>query len=45
MAVEDGQVVLAEYTLTDGSELRLWDRADGYEWQGFPSSRQILVEE
>lgn len=45
VAVEDGQVFLVEYTLTDGTELRLWYRADGYEWQGWPSSRQILVEE
>lgn len=45
VTVEDGQVFLVEYTLTDGSELRLYYRADGYEWEGFPSSRQILVEE
>lgn len=43
--VEDGQVFRVDYTLTDGTELRLYYRADGYEWEGWPSSRQILVEE
>lgn len=45
VTVEEGQVFRVDYTLTDGTQLRLYYRADGYEWEGWSSSRQILVEE
>lgn len=43
--VEEGQVFRVDYTLTDGTTLRLYYRADGYDWNGWPSSREIIVEE
>lgn len=44
MMVEQGQVYLIEYTMTDGSQKRICYRADGNEWQGTPVTEAITAE-
>jgi hypothetical protein len=41
MQVEPGQVFVIDYTMTDGSVMRLYYRSDGAQWQGAPATENF----
>jgi len=44
MAIETGQVFVIDYTMTDGTVMRLYYRADGDMWNGMPSTVGFTAE-
>lgn len=45
MSIEQGQVFLIEYSMTDGSTARLYYRADGNDYQGRPTTEGFVAEQ
>lgn len=44
MLVETGQVFMIDYTKTDGTVTRQYDRSDGYEWEGRLSTEEFSID-
>lgn len=42
--VENGQVFVVDYTMTDGSVTRQYYRSDGNRWDGRPTTEEFVVE-